>query len=53
MPADRLVLARVPTDRIGDRASYEFLERVDEHGHPVCGSQAGEELDDATARRFV
>ncbi|MPY91247.1 MAG: serine hydrolase [Luteitalea sp.] len=34
-PADRLVLARVPKDRIRERDAYEFLERVDAAGGPV------------------
>jgi CubicO group peptidase (beta-lactamase class C family) len=34
-PADRMVLARVPKDRIADRASYEFFVKLDERGQPV------------------
>ena len=33
--ADRLVLARVPKDRIRERGAYEFFVRLDEHGAPV------------------
>ncbi len=32
---DRVVLARVPKDRIRDRSAYEFFERLDENGQPV------------------
>lgn len=35
LPADRLVLARVPKNRIRHRESYELLERVDERGAAV------------------
>jgi hypothetical protein len=31
-PADRMVLARVPKDRLRDRAAYEFLESVGSDG---------------------
>ena len=34
-PADRMVLARVPRDRIVDRSAYEFFETRDEQGRPV------------------
>jgi len=34
-PADRMVLARVPKDRIRDRKAYEFFERIDTEGRPV------------------
>lgn len=34
-PADRMVLARVPKDRILDRAAYTFFERFDDDGTPV------------------
>jgi CubicO group peptidase (beta-lactamase class C family) len=34
-PADRMVLARVPADRIADRDAYEFFERRDADGRPV------------------
>ncbi len=33
-PADRLVLARVPVDRIRDRAAYEFFQSVGGDGRP-------------------
>jgi len=33
-PADRMVLARVPLDRIRDRKAYEFLQSVDVAGRP-------------------
>lgn len=29
VPADRMILMRVPKDRIGDRDAYEFFERLD------------------------
>lgn len=35
LPADRLVLARVPKKRLREREAYEFLERVEERGRPV------------------
>ena len=34
-PADRMVLARVPKDRITDRDAYEFFVRRDASGEPV------------------
>ena len=34
-PADRTVLARVPKDRLTDRAAYEFFARIDDQGQPV------------------
>lgn len=34
-PADRMVLARVPKERIADRDRYEFFVRVDRDGEPV------------------
>jgi hypothetical protein len=33
--ADRMVLARVRTDRIRDRGAYEFFEALDSSGRPV------------------
>lgn len=33
--ADRMVLARVPKDRIKQRKAYEFFKRTDPAGHPV------------------
>jgi len=33
--ADRFVLARVPKDRIRDRATYEFFVRLDEKNNPT------------------
>ena len=33
--ADRMVMARVPKDRLRDRSAYEFFQRLDENGHPV------------------
>lgn len=33
-PADRVVLARVPRDRLRDRAAYEFLKEIDASGRP-------------------
>jgi hypothetical protein len=35
VPADRMVLARVPLDRIRDRRAYEFLESLDDVGRPT------------------
>lgn len=40
--ADRLVLARVPKDRIRERAAYEFFVRLDEHGAPVWSPNIGD-----------
>ena len=34
-PADRMVLARAPTDRIRERDAYEFFVRLDDDGSPV------------------
>jgi hypothetical protein len=34
IPADRMILARVPKNRIRDRSAYEFLQAV-EHGRPA------------------
>jgi CubicO group peptidase (beta-lactamase class C family) len=36
--ADRMVLARVPKDRIRDRAAYEFFERLAAENQPVWTS---------------
>lgn len=33
--ADRMVLARVPAARIGDRGAWEFFDRLDGDGRPV------------------
>jgi CubicO group peptidase (beta-lactamase class C family) len=41
-PADRMVLARVPTARLRDRAAYEFFVRLDGHGRPVWSKDVGE-----------
>lgn len=34
-PADRMVLARVPKDRLRERDSYEFFQRLSEEGEPM------------------
>ncbi len=34
-PADRMVLARVPKGRIGDRDAYEFFDGLDAGGEPL------------------
>jgi CubicO group peptidase (beta-lactamase class C family) len=34
-PADRMVLARIPKDRLRRREAYEFYVRLDETGQPV------------------
>ncbi len=34
-PADRMVLARVPKDKLSDPASYEFFSSADKSGEPV------------------
>ncbi|HUT89481.1 MAG TPA: serine hydrolase [Thermoguttaceae bacterium] len=33
--ADRMVMARVPKDRIREHAAYEFFQSLDSHGQPV------------------
>jgi len=38
---DSLLLARVAKDRLRDRSSWEFLERLDEHGTPVWTADIG------------
>lgn len=40
--ADRMVLARVPKDRITDRAAYEFFAARDEEGNPLWTPDVGE-----------
>ena len=35
LPADRMVLARVPRDRIADREAYTFFQGLDAEGHPL------------------
>src|SRR2546422_2249890 len=35
LPSDRFVLARVPKQRLRERAAYDFFEWLDEHGKPV------------------
>ena len=34
LPADRMVMARVPSDEITERAEYEFFEGLDSQGNP-------------------
>ncbi len=34
-PADRMVLARVPKNRVGNRESYDFFQKLDKNGKPV------------------
>jgi CubicO group peptidase (beta-lactamase class C family) len=41
-PADRMVLARVPKDRVRDRAGYEFFKELDAQGRPVWTKEIGE-----------
>jgi CubicO group peptidase (beta-lactamase class C family) len=41
-PADRMALAKVPKDRIRDRAAYEFFVRLDRSGKPVWTKEIGE-----------
>jgi len=38
-PADRMVLARTPRERIMDRDAYEFLQSLDPSGQPVWTRQ--------------
>ena len=38
-PADRMVLARVPKDRIREREAYEFFKGLDADGRPVWTRQ--------------
>jgi len=40
-PADRMVLARVPKDRISDRDAYAFFVRRDDRGEPVWSDDIG------------
>ncbi|MGI6415589.1 MAG: DUF4185 domain-containing protein [Thermoguttaceae bacterium] len=40
--ADRMVLARVPKDRIRDRGAYEFFARLDGSGQPVWTKEIAE-----------
>jgi CubicO group peptidase (beta-lactamase class C family) len=40
--ADRMVLARVPQDRVADRGGYEFFVRLDPAGAPVWSSAIGD-----------
>jgi hypothetical protein len=40
--ADRLVLARVPKERLRERDAYEFFVRLDEKGAPVWSSSVAE-----------
>jgi CubicO group peptidase (beta-lactamase class C family) len=35
VPADRMVLARVPKDQIRSRAAYAFFQRLDASGQPI------------------
>jgi CubicO group peptidase (beta-lactamase class C family) len=35
LPADRMVIARVPPDQIRDRHAYEFFQTLDSSGRPV------------------
>jgi CubicO group peptidase (beta-lactamase class C family) len=41
-PADRMVLARVPKDRLRDRAAYEFFRELDAQGRPVWSKDLAE-----------
>lgn len=41
-PADRMVLARVPKDRIGERAAYEFFTNLDADGKPTWSAEIAE-----------
>ena len=34
-PSDRMVLARVPADRIREREAYEFFAGLDDNGQPA------------------
>jgi CubicO group peptidase (beta-lactamase class C family) len=42
VPSDRMVLARVPKDRLRDRAAYEFFVKLDDAGQPVWSKQIDE-----------
>src|SRR5262245_7744161 len=42
VPADRMVLARVPKDCLRDRAAYEFLREVATDGRPVWTREISE-----------
>lgn len=41
-PSDRMVLARVPADRITDRDSYTFFRMLDGKGEPVWTRELGQ-----------
>jgi CubicO group peptidase (beta-lactamase class C family) len=41
-PADRMVLARVPKDRVRDRGAYEFYRGLDGKGQPLWTREIGE-----------
>jgi len=40
--SDRTVLARVPTDRVTDRAAYEFFVKTDDQGEPAWTREIAE-----------
>jgi hypothetical protein len=40
--ADRMVLARVPNDRLADRSAYEFLQGLDAADQPIWTKDIGE-----------
>jgi hypothetical protein len=53
-PADRLVLARVPKDRIRERDAYEFFMRVESNGDVIWSHNIVDRVwCFQTAARFV
>lgn len=42
VPADRFVLARVPRERLRDRAAYEFFTRLGEDRQPLWSRDSGD-----------
>ena len=40
--ADRMVMARVPKNKIRDRSAYEFFKSVDNQGNPVWSKNIGD-----------
>jgi CubicO group peptidase (beta-lactamase class C family) len=42
VPADRMVLARAPKNKLGDPSAYEFFERLDRKGEPLWTKRIAE-----------
>ncbi len=41
-PADRMVMARVPKNKITERSAYEFFKGLDDTGRPVWSQAVGD-----------